>query len=1290
MGNLNYSCLFVLLFIFSAFASNVNFTYLNPSYQNDWGFIDSAQLGKNNGVDLAIALFQNDMKDVSINYIYEFDITDTNVKKDIESLKEINGNYEKLRSQRNEIIDKGVQIVVVSGAGTVIGIGALAIAFPLAVGVIFLEMAVDIYLVYDLFDEVLSYFHNYVELVRSGSNNYNSLLYKVEQNNNNLVNMGISNSKYRGSSLNDYSQTIYLINSIDSIYLIENENTIKEDIKNKFFGLDVASFLNNLNSQYYTLFDSQNSAHYSLIKTLVLQEKIKSNLINENNLLNSESEKLRKSTFDKLKYSTENFYNIDSYYILKFSLTSAEYAITPRDHVNLASQYYEEALLEIETAKKVLSLKNENYLVDSTIHFDNAITLFIKSDMELSFAQVKAQKIYSSATNYINFKYNDALIIYDSFVTYSDIDVQNKELASKYLVESKKLIESNGTHSQKILNLIVADSKIDSALGYLNPTKAVYDNLKADTLKSLDYLEKVIILAKKDKVDVSYEENYLKTSKNILKDPSISIFEMLFISEEVTNLSYGIYDKASVQYYNLNSKFYSLKSLISILNNYDSSLTFSEYSYLISFYGTDSFDKFSSLGNYIDLSSKVQILENKINLNKRQIVESMLIFNSVTSSNYYSNIELDVPSKLIITYSTYFNQNNLNYSGPALYEIPFNYDPYSANNITKSQDISLSYNNKKLSILINNFNSSKIYSLILNYDKIFAKTLSVKYSSIPISVSSVQINVEKQIENVAVSNLLFNKTNYEKADVYLNGNYYGQFEGKTVLLNSPLFSGKNTIKESYIFSNPLTYSVNEISKTSSTKKVKILIKNLIPFEMKNQPVSIDLPIKTPSSYSFSENTCNIDKNGFKFSSLSNSSKVFFVANYTSNVQCSFVIEFIGEYDKDKINDEIDDLLNKTDDKKTKDLLEDAKKDLDLEKINDALNNIEQAKDLIENEEKKNKELLLLELEYNATRDKLRVLINNLSKIENKKVSDIVVRAEKYLNEAETLTDVNKKILKIITVQAELDKLKGIGIDLKLSLMERSNKLIENWMDLVSIGFIDSIPYEIQQDLFLLNSIDFSNELSSSDFELLFSIENKLSLYESDFNSIKKDKNEWESELSITFKQLNTQLSELIKKTETSCGNDCPSDLILMAKSNLNLKPNDSYSYSLAIKNLNESIIQLNKYLDYEKYLAEKAFNEAKEFVSTISDDETRKVYLRKLSDIQSKLNLGNYLVVKKEAILLINSMFDEKSEFTLDNNVLLVGAGLGAILLAFIIIKIKSQNSTEGKEEEYKILKKAD
>jgi len=102
-------------------------------------------------------------------------------------------------------------------------------------------------------------------------------------------------------------------------------------------------------------------------------------------------------------------------------------------------------------------------------------------------------------------------------------------------------------------------------------------------------------------------------------------------------------------------------------------------------------------------------------------------------------------------------------------------------------------------------------------------------------------------------------------------------------------------------------------------------------------------------------------------------------------------------------------------------------------------------------------------------------------------------------------------------------------------------------------------------------------------------------------------------------------------------------------------------------------------------MSQKAFDDAKTFVSSIGDDSIRKEYLRKLGDIQSKLNSGYYLTAKEESLLLLNSIYDEKP--LENNNLLLIGAGLGAIALAFIIIKIKSQKS-ESKEEEYKTLKK--
>ena len=1099
--------------------------------------------------------------------------------------------------------------------------------------------------------------------------------------------MGILNENYKGISANDYSQIVYLTNSLDSNTLLHREDNLKKDLKDKLIWMDYTTLIQNLNSQYYDLIHSPNSAFYKLLNIYVLQEKIKKNLMEENELLNTESDKLKIKVFDRLKYSNENFYELNEYYIIKFSLTSAEYAITPREHINSGTFYYEEAIYEIDTAKKIFSSKNENYLIESTIHFDNAINLLVKSDMELSMAQIKAEKIYSSANKNIISKFESAQLEYDSFVTYTEIDVQNKEKAGKYLLEAKNLIEREDILSEKIINLVLANSKIDSALSHLNPSNIFYDNVKEDTKKSLDYLEKIILLAKKDKVDVSYEEEYLRISKSLIKDPSISLFEMQLISEEVMVLSNDIYNKSKIQYAHLDSKFNVLKNLILKLKTYDPSMNFEEFNSINSYYINGGFDKYSSLGNYLVINLNLQNLENKININKKNIIESMLIFNSVTSSNYYSQIELDVPSKLIISYTTYFNDNSLNYEGPIKIEIPFGYDPYSANEITKSNDISLSYNNKKLSILINKFDFSKVYSFTLNYDKLFAKTLNVKYSSNPISTSLVQINIEREIENFDVSLLKFNKTvSYEPADIFLNGEYYGRFNDRTVLIKKPLNSGKNKITEIYSFNNPLTYSINELS-SSSVKRIRVNIKNTLPFEMKKQPLNIELPVVTPSTYNFVENTCGVDKSGFKFSSTSQSSKVYFVSDYSSNGQCSFVIELVGEYNKDKIKDEIDSLLNETKDSKTKDLLDKAKKDIDSDNINNALKNIEEAKDLINEEKVNSKQNLLLELEYNNTKTELLNIISELSSIENKKVSDVLVKVEKNVNEAEMLNDINKKMLKLISAKSELDKLKGIGIDVKLDLINRQNKLIEQWMELVNIGFLNSIPLELETNLISLNSIDFS-ELSSDNFDLLFSIEDQIIKYENDLSQLNKDKKEWETDLSVINKQLNAQLSNLIKLVEVACGNECPTDMISIAKSNLNLKPTNSYMYSLSNIKMNESILQLTNYLEIEKKSALYAFEEAKEFVSNVIDEEIRKIYLRELSDIQAKINSGNYLLARKQALVLMNSIYSSEELLFENNNLLLIAAGLGAIALAFILIKIKSHKS-ENIKEEFKTLKKS-
>lgn len=1295
MAKLNqFLVIFLCLFFINIFASDsdLNVSYLNPTFENDWGIIDIVHFSTTSSkYNPFLSVYNTDMRDASITYVFNYNMDNENIKKEVESINKLNHRYQDLQSNRNTIISKGTELVGMAVAAGILDVAVSALYFPLIFPLLVTEASISLYLFYDIVDDTLDYYSDYVELVRATSNNYNSLLYKVNMNNNELVKMGISNEKYKGTSKNDYAQILYLGDSIDSKLLVQRENSIKDDLKNLVL-TDYSNLLNKLNVHYSHLMHSDASAHSKLLNIYVLQEKIKKNLIEENDLLNTESQTLQNTIFNKLKYSKENYYDIDDYYIMKFSLISTDYVITPQEHVNLGYLYYEDALSEIEIANRLLKNRNDNYLVDSSIHFDNAIFYLIKSEMELSNAQVKSEKIYSQSKFKTISKYEDAMLEYDSLMTYTETDIENKQRAKKYLDEANKLIYLDGTASQKLLNLVLADSKIDSALILLHPSTLFYDNIKDETISSLNYLEKIINLAKKDKVDVFYEEEYLRAARYLLKDPSITLVEMLEISDDVVLLSNDIYDKAKFQYSHLDSKFDSFKSIIITLRKYDSSIKFDEYDVISNYYVNGAFDKYSSLGNYVTISSTLQVIENKINLNKKKIIEEMLTFNSIVSSNYYSQIELDVPSKLIIFYSTYFKDNSLEYNGPIKFEIPFTYDPYAANNVTKSNDLSFSYNNKKLGILINSFDWTKVYSFTLEYEKIFAKTLSVKYSSNPISSSSVQINIEHEIENMDISSLKFSKTNAgESADIFINGEFYGRFTEKNFLINKPLSSGKNKIIESYLFENPVVYSISEISSVDGVKKLKVNVKNVLPYEMKNQPLIVDLPFLTPTSYYFVENTCKVDKNGFKFSSSSENSKVYFVSDYVSNAQCSFVVEFVGEYNKTKIRDEIDSLLNETGDSKTKDLLNKAKKNIDSDKLDDAFNDIEKAKDLILDEKEKIKENLLLEDEYNRTKNELNNIISELSSIENKKVSDILAKAEKSISEAETLDDVNKKILKLITAKAELDKLKGIGIDTKLNLLTRSNKLIEQWMELVNVGFREGIPQEIEDNLFLLNGIDFS-VFNADDFELLFSIEEKVISYEKEMTGLNKDKKEWESNLSVINKQLVAKLTNLIKQVETSCGSECPSDMLLIAKSNIEFKPTTSQMYSISNSKINESITQLSNYLELEKKSALSAFEDAKNFVSGVTNEELRANYLRKLSDIQSKINSGNYLAAKKEAVMLMSSMYDSNSSSSLfeNNNLYLILAGVGAIILAFLLIKIKSQNDEKSKKEpEFKTLKKS-
>ena len=186
MVRFNYSLImfFLSLFVLNVFASDINVSYLNPSYENDWGFIEIVHFGSNNvNTNPAVAIFNTEMNDVSINYIYDFDITNTELKKDIEVLKKLNNDYQTLQSDRRMVIDKGFEFASISTGATVVGLAALSISFPIGVGFVLTEVVSVGYLLFDLVDDTFAYYSDYIELVRSASNNYNSLLYKVETNN---------------------------------------------------------------------------------------------------------------------------------------------------------------------------------------------------------------------------------------------------------------------------------------------------------------------------------------------------------------------------------------------------------------------------------------------------------------------------------------------------------------------------------------------------------------------------------------------------------------------------------------------------------------------------------------------------------------------------------------------------------------------------------------------------------------------------------------------------------------------------------------------------------------------------------------------------------------------------------------------------------------------------------------------------------------------------------------------------------------------------------------------------
>ncbi len=1275
--------LFLLLILFSALShASANFTYLDPSFNKPWEPV--LLIDQNLAVSLIMNEFDDDA-DLSISYMNDFDAETTRELRDaISRARDADELYFDVKNAKNEMIAKSINIF---GVGTIAGgavlVSALVAQWEIAIVVVSGGAAYVTSEGLELINIIKEYYSGLVDSVQKSEESYNILLSKINQEYAELDRMGITAESYRGQSYNDISWVKTSLSNINSERLVEREQTLKSLLSTYSTSTSVYDrIISNSKAQIFDMLDGRESAFYTLVQIYLREKKIQNDVLEERASLRSSVSSKYSDLENQLNEVRQDYGEFVDSDIVYFRISSIQTIDAPYDHIKDAEVSLKRAENNIRDGDSAYNSGSEGYVARSIMMYYDAADNLDSAYFEINRARQLGEFMLSSAESATELEYASALSDADSFIPTTEAESEQLNSARALLDDAEQLLNKRArTKRERFNNLKLAYKNSVLARSYLSSTAAFYSNAKSDALYKLEYLKKVIDLASSDGIEVDYERSFHSSSKIQVESGNLPASQMINISLKCTELAERIYVRAGAQYSNLGVRFSEIKPYMQYLAELDGEYP-KEYLSLKPYLNADdSINIRKALGHYSELSSMVNSLYSQVHMRSKSLIMQSLKTNSrvfVAYSN--SSVCLDKPVKKRVEFSTH-SSLDLIYAGPLTITIPFKHDITDSAEVANPWEMDYSYSSGKLTVLIPEYEKNAQYIIQWEDYETLARTISEEQEVLQTSPNEVVVSLTNNIKSSGVPRLLVQPRFSGYAySLYLDGIFVGSHIGEATI-NREIAPGRHVILQKYVMRNPFRASFDEVSESTFSGRVS----NLLPIDVPEAYVKINLPILNPSSVTASSLDCTILKQ--EYAAFPDSTELFIqFSSLPAESSCSITIYSSSAIDPESVQEIIDELRNDSGiDSSVEERIDEAQRYLDAGDADSAYEAANEAKIMLEEKSEQRRRESAINSTLSAYNKTIRLRISDLISVNDKQVHDIVSKAKMYYDASAHEIDSSKKLSNLRKADRELAKIDSLVYDRLSSYSEQANDLKQRWLYLIDKGYADELPADISLIEQQLSSISFSGDADSSLFDRLNAISSNLSTLESKTSLAEKDEKRWESSLKSSYKSAISKLKAHISKLSDACSTSCPENLVAHANSLLTLNPSSPSEYKDAISYINDTISNIATYVRTEQESANDAIGELRKLISAITDYGEKQTLVKKLHNIESLYDKGKYYSAKQSALTLASAI--SSSQGSDQNDYTLIFAGIAVILLSFIILKMKERN-TGVQEEIKKILKK--
>lgn len=1123
-----------------------------------------------------------------------------------------------------------------------------------------------------LMDQALEYYTQMALAAENGAEAHNLMLVKVAERQRTVDNM-CGDSKYTGVQANriaDINSRLEEVSQKSATLskTAEKIKSISSSLSPDSSYYKYSQLSSSFSSYAFGAISGTNSTVAQLHSVYVLQGETISAIESEYSVSRAQSRTTLSSVQQLASRLSQEYGGISG--------TDAAYFGTQSFSVDSPALHIDSAALKISRAQALLTQADAVYASKGRGYACNAISMhymalehLTAASFDLERANKSGRQIEEAASRATLALLAQAKADASAFIPVTEQDAARLAQARSLIESAEKLIGSGSTAGERMANLRKAHTQLTTARTLLSREYSQKDNAIALAHQSLDYLKNVTALAKKDSVDVSDAELYYKKSMSALGSQNVDAAQAAEISSNAIELSELIVARAAAQYSYLWQKYQQLQPALQAIE--DMGGTQPQANQRLQQYVSRSggFDPYRSLGHYREISSDITSLESEVRARAKSIVSASLARNARTIISYSGEIYLGQGVQRQVSHSTFSTLN----PGIALrsiaYEVQVPYD-LSLSKASAQDGIEYSYSNGKLSVLIPAYTPNKLYEITFTDNRTLAVIESSKTSSYLTSPATLTVRVERQAAIYGTLPHLWvqPRFNYTYTLLY-DGEPLGEFYGDA-RISREIMPGKHTITETYEMQNPVRVYTSSAQASGDEVTLEVTVENTVPLAIDGYVTKVHLPGRATSARVTSSDCI---ASSISLLSTSNDTTLSFtVDRIQAGSQCKLRVVAKSDLESSKISDRI----SKARASQLFSTCTDARTHAELSEIQLKSGNLATAYREITLAEKALADCEEAQRQKGQRKDyeeRLRYIINStlgdLRNVSDPEVSASLSKIQSYYESSLNENDNEKRIKLLEKGRDEAYSLSSEVYSRVYELSQRLTGVKKGWLELISLGYADSLPPEISQIEAELSSMASTGIPSSSTFSALGNINSRIESLELSLGNAKSSSKAAASSSKERFKSAMASLKSLRESLVKACGTSCPQEMLSEIDRTLAQSPTQDSDYQYLTSSIEKLASAVSSYIGTLREGAVFAISELRNSLSKVQDAGQRSQLEAKARDIDRLFEQGRYVSARDAAMGMLEALGATSRQQS--NDYTLVLAGIAVIILSFIVIKMR-------------------